>query len=301
MKNRTHSFRILNLFAFLLIFLSNRLFGAEIVFSNGEAYIAETVSDTEKQLKVKWKDKIYTLYKSDIAHVDYSKKGEDTSYYYSTLELHDGSRIKGVFAEESSDEVTLKTELGFLTIPKTNLKNPSALRKGSPSLSDALLDPEAQHPETKLGVYGDLLINFGPNRNLFPASYGGGVFIEPAFLNWNNKWQIGFRSDYLSAPGPNGNFSFLTNQVYAQYNKVYKNDPFLDFFINVGAGVSDVRYVTGYTTSAGIDPALSFQLGWQGIKFSNFQVRLSWKNQCIFERTSDICMSGLEAGILVRL
>ncbi|WP_246032022.1 LA_3334 family protein [Leptospira fluminis] len=285
---------------FLSLIATSSLFPAEIVFQNGEAYIADTLSDTEKQIKVKWKDKIYTIYKSDLANIDYSKKGEDTSYYYSTLELNDGSRIKGVFAEESTDEVTLKTELGFLTIPKANLKNPSALKKGHPSLSDALLDPEAQHPETKIGIYGDLFRNIGRSRDTFPAIYGGGLFFEPAFLNYN-RWQIGFRSEYLSAPGGSGNFSFFTNQVYAQYSRIYQNNPMLDLFVNVGAGVSDVRYATTYTTSAGIDPSIAVQVGWQGFKFRNSQLRVSWKTQCVFERTSQICMQGIEAGVLIRL
>ncbi|MCB1155886.1 MAG: hypothetical protein KDK45_00175 [Leptospiraceae bacterium] len=78
----------------------------------------DIIDKDEKEVTVIWKDRKYVIPKSEISSMDSSKSGAHTSYYYQTFYLKDNSKIIGSVAEETPDEITIKSELGFVTLNK---------------------------------------------------------------------------------------------------------------------------------------------------------------------------------------
>ncbi len=107
----------------ILIFATSLpLFSAEIVFPSGDAFLVDVVSEDSRVYKVKYKDTLYTIPKNDLESVDLLKPGKDRSYKYLHFTLKDGSKIRGVLAEESSKEFIIQSELGFMTIEKAKIR-----------------------------------------------------------------------------------------------------------------------------------------------------------------------------------
>ena len=84
----------------LLIYtlLSFPLFSVEVILKNGDAFICDVVEENERILKVKWKEKIYNIPKSEILTRDNKKTGTHKGYALANIIMLDGSIVKGNIA-----------------------------------------------------------------------------------------------------------------------------------------------------------------------------------------------------------
>ncbi len=290
-------------FKAVLLFLCLPLFSAEVVLKTGEVFICDLISENTYQIKVNWKGKEYVIPRQDIASVDLKKTGKHISYKYLNFRLNDGSQIKGAIADESNESYTLKTDVGFLTIDKNKIKTQDS--KEEPKLSEAY--ESGWVPEKLLmGITGTGLSNSAPINSNHPTSYGGGIFVEPISLQIFSRFQFGFRSEYLVSDGSGypyvclacsvtGRYDFFNNFAYLKYN--WKKSELLDFYGSFGGGASYVRYRLGDITLASLSPAATAEIGWQGIKFGRFFVRVSLRTVGIQEKNISLGMGGMEISV----
>lgn len=276
----------MKIFIFLIIYLSlftTSISPAEIVLKSGKVLICDVVTENEFQLKVFWNGVYYRIPKSDIFLINLSKNGKHTIYQLENIELVDGSKLKGAIAEENSERLILKTDIGFITVEKSKIK--------SRGVNSNLEMPSVYKENNNSPIYlktGILLLAQLNGRPLYPElknSYGGGFFLEPTSLIFAGKYQLGIRSEYIISNG-NGKFDFFNNTLYGKYD--YKFSEFHDYYIIFGAGISYDRYRFSGDTSAGINPLITLDLGWQG---------LNWFDGKYFLRTGIRLTSIIEMGI----
>jgi hypothetical protein len=287
----------------LLFLFCLPLFSAEVILKTGEVFICDLISENTYQIKVNWKGKEYVIPRQDIASVDLKKTGKHISYKYLNFKLNDGSQIKGAIADENNESYTLKTDVGFLTIDKNKIK--SSDPREEPKLAESY--ESGWVPEKLLiGITGTGLSNSAPINSNHPTSYGGGIFVEPISLQIFSRFQFGFRSEYLVSDGSGypyvclacsvtGRYDFFNNFAYLKYN--WKKSELLDFYGSIGGGASYVRYRLGDITLASLNPAATAEIGWQGIKFGRFFVRVSLRAIGIQEKNISLGMGGMEISV----
>lgn len=294
---------LLELVFFFLLFFCIPLLPAEVVLKTGEVFICDIITENSYQIKVNWKGKEYVIPRQDIASLDLKKTGKHISYKYLNFQLNDGSQIKGAIADENNESYTLKTDVGFLTIDKSKIKS-----------HDPIIEPKLAEgyesgwvPEKLLiGIAISGLANSAPVNSNHPTTYGGGIFIEPVSLQVFSRFQFGFRSEFLVSDGSGypsvciacsatGRFDFFNNFAYLKYN--WKKSELLDFYGSLGAGGSYVRYRLGDVSLSTLNPAATAELGWQGLKFDKYFVRVSLRTILIQEKNVTLGMGGMEVSI----
>lgn len=63
------------LYITLLILLSLPLSAFEIILENGDAFICDLITETDKSYKILYKDKEYSIPKTEVTSTDSTKKG----------------------------------------------------------------------------------------------------------------------------------------------------------------------------------------------------------------------------------
>ncbi|MEI7011535.1 LA_3334 family protein [Leptospira licerasiae] len=283
------------------ILTSSGIQATELLLNNGDAFILEVISEDEKYVRVQWKNRVYAIPKKDIRKLDYSKKGEQSSYSYSTYQLKDGSRIQGILAKENDSVYVIRTEVGFLEIDKSRVSNVESSGIKEPDLPSEYLPANQPQPETVFGLTAAYMPNFQPLGPAFPATGAFGFFVEPAFMRMKDTYQWGFRIEGLASKSESGNFSVLHAWTNFGRNWLIGGNQNLDFYAKLGLGVASVQYKHDDTSRAGIDPSASVELGYQGFRWGDFQLRAGIRGTCFFETAASFCMAGLEISIGKRL
>ncbi len=86
---------------FLLFTFTLPIYTTELIFKSGDAFICDVVEENDRILKIKFKDKMYDIPKSEIQMRDNKKTGTHKEYTLSTIQLLDGTIVKGNIAEET--------------------------------------------------------------------------------------------------------------------------------------------------------------------------------------------------------
>ncbi|WP_243397174.1 LA_3334 family protein [Leptospira kmetyi] len=276
------------------------MLAVEIVFKNGEAYVASEIADSESKIKVQWKGDEYEIPKSDLSSIDKNKRGADFSYRYTSLNLHGGSVLVGVVVEEQEDVFVIKTNLGFMNVEKSKLKEPITLNSESPKIHKKYLTHQGRVWNNRFGLSGSIFANTNPIASSNPISSGGSFFIEPSALDFSG-FRISYRADYYQSISANSNFQFFNQFVYVNKSKQFFENPILNFYFNFGIGASMTSFSGNGERRNGISPATLISLGWQGISIGSFQGRVGFNSFCNFERDGSFCAVGLEIGVMYLL
>jgi hypothetical protein len=261
---------------------------AEIVLANGDAFIADILTENSETVSIQWKGKIFSIPRSEIQSIDKDKVGEHIAYKYNSFRLKDGSTIRGILLKLDVTTLVIKTELGILTIEKSKLED-----------SGASIPKEYENinPVAKKSVLGIGLNAYSFRKNIqeeIAVLSGGNFFIEPSFLYWKEKYRLGYKVEYLGT-----SYNILTHSVYFQYR--YYHSELLDFYINIGPGASFVSYQEGRKKVTGLDPSIYTEIGWQGIKFQKVVVRLGFSNYYLYEQNGGPGLLGFNLSLGINL
>ncbi|MCB1144880.1 MAG: hypothetical protein KDK54_21715 [Leptospiraceae bacterium] len=276
------------------LFISIPISSVEIVFPSGDAFLVEIISEDSRTYKVKYKENIYTIPKNDLEKIDLLKQGKDRSYTYLDFNLKDGSKIKGIVAEENTVEYIIQSELGFVTISKSSLKGDLPDTKKSASFDPKYSFSEPLIPETRIGIFCSNMIS----SSIPVISRSGGLYLEPSYFKYS-KFQFGYKLQYDSFKNKS-DYNILHNQFYLQYPIKFAN-PLLDFYFQIGGGFSDISYKSNYENHSGLEGSFLLESGWQGWKWNNLYSRISIKTIGIKEQSGIIFLNGIEFGIGIRL
>ncbi|PJZ45842.1 LA_3334 family protein [Leptospira brenneri] len=290
------NFKLHKYVTIFLFLLSLDLNSVQIQFSNGNVYHATFISDDSHHLFVKYRGKDYKIPKKEIENFDISNNSNiDSSYSLSTFRLRNGSRIRGLIAEEKKDEFIVKTELGFLTILKSEILPPTPSKSENPDFPEEYLSFDKENNQTTVGLSLFLLPTYSPLSKYHPLLEGTSIFVEPAFLKWNSNWQVGFKMEHFRSNGNGESFSIQTGNIYGLYSRKFNNNELLNFYSSLSLGIGQVNYRTNDgDVFGGRNSSFGFDIGWQGLKFSNSLIRIGLKNQCFIETKDLFCGSGLE-------
>jgi len=273
-----------------IIFAGRALAAAEIVLNSGEAFIVDIISEDERLVKANYRDQIYLIPKKEIRVIDYKKSGPHTSYVYQHFTLKDGSEIAGRIAEENQDQITIQTDIGFLTIERKNVLKIDPESEGAVEMPSRYLERE-NVPETRIGFSGGFLLNDRRMVESAPFTLGGGVFVEPGFLRWRD-WYCGLRTDYSIARGSASEYAFFNTTAYGIRSYKSESNPILNFYFSAGLGFSSVRYQTDQKSAGGLDRVLEFQAGWQGLQSSSWIFRAGLTERTFVEDGRIFAMIG---------
>lgn len=256
----------------LLLLLSSTLYSAEIILKSGDAFICDIVEENDRLIKVKFKDKLYEIPKSEIQMQDKAKTGTHKGYTLSTIAMSDGTIVKGNIAEETKTTLTVQTILGYLHLDKTKI---AEVQKPDSSIDVSIpkdyLEQSYRLIPHKFGIVLYSAGNGQPLAAVSPTINGGGIFYEPAQLNWKDKWQLGFQSEYLVSYGEGSRYMFYNQIFYLQYRQLFSR--WLDFYVNLGIGGAYIRYKKDEAYIEGVQGLASISLGYQAIKFGKFTLR----------------------------
>ncbi|MGJ4788955.1 hypothetical protein [Leptospira koniambonensis] len=147
-----------------IFFLPSYLFAAEILFKNGDAFIAEEVSEAPEFILFSWKEKKYKIPRLELQRIDPRKKGPDSSYRYSEFKLTDGTQLKGILIEKKKNELILKTELGFVELDRTKIlsHNFDEISSEPPTLPENYLIETSKQKDWRIGFFGSGYYSWGP-------------------------------------------------------------------------------------------------------------------------------------------
>ncbi|TGK00568.1 hypothetical protein EHO58_19020 [Leptospira selangorensis] len=270
----------------LLLTIPFNLHSTEILFRNGDAFIAEDVSESGSYVFISWQDRKYRIPKSDLLRIDKNKVGPESSYRYSEFELTDGSIVRGILVEKQSSKLIIKTELGFAELDLTKIRR-QEINETSPTIPDRyLMDVQSHDGNWRGGLSISGTASFGPWSNIFPLIYGGGGFVERVS---NTQYSfLGFSSDYQYAPGKNGNMTMWSQNFY--YGKTFSASS--PYFL-IGFGASYISWQDGDRSRAGIDPDGVFEFGWNWETKNRTIFRTGIRSVCSFEGQDSLCRSGI--------
>jgi len=266
-----------HLFLILLFLLALPIFPTELILKSGDAFICDVVEENDRIIKIRFKDKLYEIPKSEIQMRDNTKTGTHKGYTLATIKMLDGTIVKGNIAEETNTTLTVQTILGYLSLDKAKIVEVVRLRSptGHPvevTIPNEYLEQSYRLTPHKFGIISYGAANGQPLSQISSGIYGGGIFFEPSQFNWRDKWQLGFQSEYLVSSGEGSRYGFYNQIVYLQYRKLFSR--WLDFYINVGVGGAFIRYKKDEAYIEGVQGLASISLGYQGIKFGKFSVRI---------------------------
>ena len=256
-----------------ILLLSSPILSTELILKSGDAFICDVVEENDRIIKIKFKDKLYEIPKSEIQMRDNTKTGTHKGYTLATIKMLDGTIVKGNIAEETNTTLTVQTILGYLSLDKAKISDVSKPdTKIEVVIPKEYLEQSYRLTPHKFGIVTYGAANGQPLSQISPGIYGGGILFEPASLSWKDKWQIGFQSEYLLSYGAGSRYGFYNQIVYLQYRKQFSR--WLDFYINVGVGGSYIRYKKDEAYIEGVQGLASISLGYQAIKFGKFTLRL---------------------------
>ncbi|PJZ25418.1 hypothetical protein CH352_14805 [Leptospira hartskeerlii] len=271
-----------------IFFFPYYLFSSEILFKNGDAFIAEEVSEEAEYILLSWKDKKYKIPRLELQRIDPRKKGPDSSYRYSEFKLTDGTQLKGILIEKKENKLILKTELGFVELEKSKIpsQNFEEISSESPILPEKYILETSKQREWRIGFFGSGYYSLGVWAQAFPLTYGGGAFLE---RDANSKfWFYGLSSEASIGKGKNGNLSVWSQSAY--FGKYYGiSSPYW----LLGSGFSNTARSGDEKTSA-INPDLIFEFGWNWQIESGSSIRIGIRSQCSIEEGSNFCRSGFK-------
>ncbi|WP_078126049.1 LA_3334 family protein [Leptospira alexanderi] len=287
-------------FLFLMVFCSITLFPAEIVMKDGSAFIGKIQEESDIRVRFQWKEKTYEIPRKDIASIDLSKNGADTSYHYTSFQLKDGSMIKGIVAEDSEKEVMIKTDLGFIHLDKNKIRSSDAPEITNPNLNPKYLSAGEKNWNHKFGFSLSALANGVPLGASNPSTFGAGIYLEPAFFEIA-RFRPGLRLEYQESNSGSSHYSFLNQFFY--FNRSFRigESLLLDFYTNFGIGSSTVQYSGNSQRFSGTNPATYLEFGWQGLQYRSIVFRTGIRSTCIFESSGQVCNVGIELGALLIL
>ncbi len=300
----------------LFLFSVLPLFSAEIVLKDGSAFICDTVSENSMNVNVMYKGQRYVIPRSEIESYQPERNGSHSSFSYSVFQLKDRSELRGVVAEETDREITVKTQLGFIVIPKKEIasrKNPPVKE---PELS-RVWQSESSSFGNRFGIRGAGLQ--GSMAGSSPYGTDGGIFAEPDFFRISDRWRFGLSADALQAQTARSEYSFVNASVYIQREFASSTYPLLNFYANLGFGGSQIRYVShpsqtvllftspdmiGLTmlmnrqqVYSGTAPYGHFEFGWQCLRHGNFFHRLGGRVMSFHDKYSSPVFAGVEYSV----
>lgn len=295
---RSFCWRIL--FAGILLSLSSQVFAADLLLSNGDGFILDLISEDERSVTVSWKNRVYVIPRSEILKVDAGRKGPHTSYRTSHFILKDSTSIRGVLAEEKESSYTVKTDLGYLDIDKSRIKNSKIPQDQDAKLPLEFLSEKMTQPETKWGGSLSAYGGIGSIANSAPLWLSGSLFIEPAYFRLGEKNQLGIRVDALgSSGGTNTKYSVLMPEIYLFRGFGFSEER--NFYLSIGIGPAAVQSKSGGETQSGIVPGAHLEIGYQGFRWETSFLRIGGKVLCFADATSPFCTAGLEFSFGARL
>ncbi|PJZ77127.1 LA_3334 family protein [Leptospira neocaledonica] len=270
-----------------IFFLPSYLFAFEILFKNGDAFIAEEVSEEPEYILLAWKEKKYKIPRSELQRIDPRKKGPDSSYRYSEFKLTDGTQLKGILVEKKENKLILKTELGFAELDKSKIlsQNFDELPSEPPIIPEQYLLETSKLKEWRIGFFGSGYYSWGTWGQAFPITYGGGAFVE---RDASSKfWFYGVTSEISAGKGKNGNLNVWSQSVYL--GKYYGNSS--PYWL-LGTGFSNLTRSGDEEKISTINPDLIFEFGWNWQTESRSSIRIGIRSQCSIEEGSSFCRSG---------
>ena len=92
-----------------------------------------------------------------------------------------------------------------------------------------------------------------------------------------------------------GRFDFFNNFIYLKYN--YKKTELLDFYFTFGIGASSIRYRLQDTMISTINPITLYEIGWQGLKFGKYFIRVALRGNIINEKETVLFQGGTEISL----
>ncbi|WP_425593102.1 LA_3334 family protein [Leptospira wolffii] len=288
------------LFVGILFFLSSSVFAADLLLSNGDGFILDLISEDERAITVSWKNRVYAIPRSEVLKIDISRKGPHTSYRTSYFVLKDSTSIRGVLAEEKETFYTVKTDLGYLDIDKSRIKNSKIPQDQDAKLPLEFLSEKITQPETKWGGSISTYAGIGSIANSAPVWLSGSFFIEPAYFRLGERNQLGIRVDALgSTGGANTRYSALMPEIYLFRGFGFSEER--NFYLSIGIGPAAVQSKSRNETQSGIVPGAHLEIGYQGWKWESGFLRIGGKILCFADASSPFCTAGLEFSFGARL
>ena len=173
-------------------------------------------------------------------------------------------------------------------------------------------EPKKEVPKKKeddqnlIGIQLHYLANSTPVGKVNPISAGGGLQFEPDFMHISDSMRMGYILEYTRSTGE-ADYKMVNNILYLQYR--YKSSKYMDFYGNLGVGVSYINFKGKKSTSAplsasttrhseGADPMLMTEIGWQGLKFDDYMIRVGIRGNGIFEKYRSFGNVGLQVSVL---
>ncbi|MCP5496742.1 MAG: hypothetical protein H7A23_19505 [Leptospiraceae bacterium] len=165
-----------------------------------------------------------------------------------------------------------------------------------------------EEDENLIGLQFHYFGNGTPAGKVNGAAAGGGFQFEPDFLNISDSMRLGYILEYTrstSRPGSmtDADYKMVNNILYLQYR--YKISSMLDFYGNFGVGVSYINFkrrrgvwFDSAHHAEGADPMFMTEIGWQGLKFAGFVVRVGLRGNAIVEKYIGYGNGGLQLSVL---
>ncbi len=284
---------------FLLLIYSTFLFSAEVTLRSENVFICDLLEENPNYILILFQDKKYKIPKKEILSVNPNYTGKHTQYQNTILVLNDGTSVKGLLAEETKEMVTLKKSNELMAIPRdsiVDLKKPTKQMESLP-VSYQVKEEEKTDLPLVLGYYGLGFKNGHRLKDDNYASYGGGLFIEPAFLKLSPQFLFGIQSEYIVSSGLLS-YSFFQNFFYGQFNHVLFG---LNFYYKLGVGSSYITLTENGFSVNTLKPAATFETGWQTSITDKFILRIGIRGNGIYERPEVMDMIGVQVSFGYKL
>lgn len=267
---------------------SNLIYSDEIEFKNGDRFLGKFISEDERSILFKFQEKDYRIPKSEIVKFDKSKTGNDFSIGLSRVTLKDKSRIIGYLIEEGQESIVLQSQLGFVNVEKSKIYDSELNREKNFALPKKYLVSTQESLNTYIGLgYG---IYRSPNLNITLNQLY--LNLEPAYLALNGNGRVGFQLDGIWGANADYKLNIFNGIVYYFNHYQFYENPKLDFYGKFGIGGNYVNRISEDENRFGLNPLVMLELGWQGYKVNDFQLRLGINTFCAFETKSTLCFSG---------
>ena len=275
-------------FRLILFFFITALYGAEIEFPSGNKFLGKIISEDERSILFQFQGKDYRIPKSELIKNEKEKSGSDFSIGLSKILLRDGSQLIGYLIEEDRDHLILQTQIGFVNIEKSKIEKSDINREKNFPPPKKFLVSSLESLNTFLGLgYG---IYRSPNLDItLNQLYFN---LEPAYLNLKGYGRIGLQLDGIWGVNAEYKMNMFNGIIYYYSHYQFQQSPLLDFYGKVGLGGNYVNTIAEDRNRSGLNPLVMFDLGWQGYKLNDFQLRLGINTFCAFETASTVCFSG---------
>lgn len=284
---------------FLLLIYTTFLFSAEVTLRSENVFVCEVLVDNPDYLLILFQDKKYKIPKKEILSINLDYTGKHTQYQNTILILKDGTSVKGLLVEETKDMITLKKSNELMSIPKDSIDDlikPTKQMDFFPT-SYQVKEEEKTDLPLVLGFYGLGFKNGHRLKDDNYASYGGGLFIEPAFLKLSNHFLFGIQSEYVVSSGLLS-YSFFQNFFYGQFSHILFG---LNFYYKLGVGTSYITLTENGFSVNTIKPAVTLETGWQTSITEKSILRIGLRGNAIYERPEVMDMIGLQVSFGYKL